>query len=210
MCPVRCSPKIGASYFFCGELQASRRCSAGCVKGVFFIVSNQKTRDLVYAALFLAVAVLLSFLSIYLSPTLKVSLAPCIVIFAGAYLGPVKGALVGGLSDILVLLIKALPGAYFPGFTLTMAIYGLLGGLLLRSAKTRPGIIHTIGCTAIIQTVCSLIINTGWLTMMTGTPYSVLFISRIPLTVVSGIFYIVILLVLFRYQAKILRQPAAS
>ena len=173
-------------------------------------MSNKKTRDLVYASLFLAVAVLLSFLSIYLSPTLKVSLAPCIVIFAGAYLGPVKGALVGGLSDILVLLIKALPGAYFPGFTLTMAIYGLLGGLLLRSSRTRPGILQTVGGTCVIQAVCSLFVNTAWLTMLTGTPYSVLLLSRIPLTIVSGIFYIVILLVLFRYQAKILRQPATS
>ncbi|MBD5558873.1 MAG: folate family ECF transporter S component [Clostridia bacterium] len=168
------------------------------------------TRELVQAALLLAVAVLLNFVAIYLGPSLKVSLAPCIVIFAGAYLGPGKGALVGGLSDVLVLLIKALPGAYFPGFTLTMALYGFLGGVLLRSVRTRPSAARTIGSTLVIQSVCSLALNTLWLTMTTGNPYGLLFVSRLPLTFISGAFYVAVLMVLFRYQAKILHHPAAS
>lgn len=173
-------------------------------------MSKFKTRELVQAALLTAVAVLLNFVAIYLTPSLKVSLAPCIVIFAGAFLGPGKGALVGGLSDVLVLFIKALPGAYFPGFTLTMALYGFLGGMLLRSIKTRPSAAQTIGSTLLIQCICSLLLNTGWLTMMTGTPYGVLLVSRMPLTFISAAFYVIILLVLFRYQAKILRHSAAS
>ena len=173
-------------------------------------MSKIRTRELVQAALLLAVAVLLNFVAIYLTPSLKVSLAPCIVIFAGAYLGPGKGALVGGLSDVLVLFIKALPGAYFPGFTLTMALYGFLGGMLLRSDRTRPSAAQTIGGALVIQTVCSLFVNTAWLTMMYGTPYWTLLVSRLPLTYISAAFYVLILLVLFRYQTKILRHPAAS
>lgn len=179
------------------------------MKGVFF-VSKINTRELVQAALLLAVAVLLNFVAIYLGPNLKVSLAPCIVIFAGAYLGSGKGALVGGLSDVLVLLFRSIPGAYFPGFTLTMALYGFLGGLLLRSSKTRPSAAQTIGATLGIQTVCSLLLNTVWLTIMYGTPYLTLLVSRLPLTFISAAFYVAILLVLFRYQTKILRHPAAS
>lgn len=169
---------------------------------------RQHTRQLVYASLFLAVAVLLSFVSIYFGPTLKVSLAPVIVIFAGASLGPTMGALVGGLSDVLVLLIKSLPGAYFPGFTITMALYGILGGLLLRSREGRkPSIMHITTGTIVIQCICSLFVNTGWLVMLTGSPYGVLMVSRMPLTFINAGFYLLILIFLFRYQEKWFKAP---
>lgn len=181
-------------------------CAGSAVKGAVFL-RNNKTRFLVYSGLLLAAAVLLSFFSIYLGPSLKISLAPAAVIYAGILLGPFTGAAVGAASDVLVLLLKSLPGAYFPGFTATMALYGLLGGLLYRSHDRQPGLLNVILSTAGIQLICSMLLNTAWLTILTGTPYGTLLATRLPVTAVSDVIYTVLLAVLVRYQKKILPNP---
>lgn len=163
---------------------------------------------MVYCAAFLALAVLFSFFSIYFGPALKVSLSPAILIFAGMVLGPTAGAVIGASSDLLVLLIKPLPGAYFPGFTLTLAIYGFLGGLLYRTpGRGRPGVWHVIWATAVIQALCSALLNTAWLVVLTGTPFLALLPTRLPLTAVADALYTVILCVLVRWQDRILPRP---
>lgn len=168
-------------------------------------MTTRKTRIVVYAGVFTAIAVLLSFFSIYLGPALKVSLAPAAVIFAGIVMGPLAGASIGAASDLLVLLIKSLPGAYFPGFTITMAVYGFLGGILYRpKSGAHPGIMNVLLSTVFIQTVCSLLLNTWWLTLLTDTPFWSLFMTRLPVSAAAYILYVVILIVLTRFQEKIL------
>ncbi len=163
------------------------------------------TQKLVYCAVFLAIAVLLSFFSIYLSEAIKITFAPLIIIFAGAVLGPIPGAIIGAATDLLVLLLKSLPGAYFPGFTVTMALYGLLAGFLFFRRNFQFSVLKTVLGVLLIQFVCSLLINTGWLSLLMGTPYFVLMVTRIPTTAISYAFYVVILLVLLKNKEKIVR-----
>lgn len=172
-------------------------------------MQSVKTRFMVYCAVFLALAVLFSFFSIYFGPALKVSLSPAIIIFSGIVLGPLAGAAVGASSDLLVLLIKPLPGAYFPGFTLTLALYGFLGGLLYRTKRPggRPGVLQIAGSTAVIQILCSALVNTAWLVVLTETPFAALLPARLPLTAIADALYTAILCVLVRWQDRLLRRP---
>ncbi|BDF57693.1 folate ECF transporter [Christensenellaceae bacterium] len=164
---------------------------------------SPKTLRLVYCATFIAIAVILSVFSIYLGENIKIALAPIVVMFAGIILGPVSGAIVGASSDLLVLLVKSLPGTYFPGFTITMAIYGLLAGLLFyKKNDSAPKLI--LG-TIFIQTICSILINTFWLYFLYGTPYFVLLVSRFPSTYIACAVYIVVLLVLVRNKEKMFK-----
>ena len=48
--------------------------------------------------------------------------------YAGIALGPVYGAIVGALTDILCTIIRPM-GAYMPLFTLTNALMGILPAL---------------------------------------------------------------------------------
>lgn len=170
-----------------------------------------RTRFLVYCAVFLALSIIFSFFSIYFGPALKVSLAPAVIIFSGIVLGPAAGAVIGAASDVLVLLIKALPGAYFPGFTVTLAVYGLLGGFLYRTkSHERPGVLRIICSTTIIETICSVLMNTGWLVILTGSPFGALLVSRLPLSGVSDALYCAILYILVRYQDRIIRRPVTT
>ena len=78
-------------------------------------------------------------------------------VMLAAYLtGPVGGAVVGGLIDLIGALLVP-TGAYFPGFTATAAITGLVFGLLLYKKCSLPKILIAVLST---QAVCSLLINT--------------------------------------------------
>ena len=81
---------------------------------------------------------------------------------AGALLGPVPAAVVGGLGDLIgAHLFPA--GAYFPGFTLTSAIVGLLYGLPLYCKQ--PCWIRA-AVAAVLGMIPNLFLNSLWLSML--------------------------------------------
>ncbi len=166
---------------------------------------SQKTKKLVYGAAFVAISVILgSFFSFYLTESIKITLAPLIVMFAGAALGPIWGAATGAVTDFLSYLIggKAI-AAYFPALTLTMALYGLLAGLFFyKRQNSLPKVAIT---TVLIQIGCSLLLNTLWLSLMMGTPYTVLMATRIPTSLISCAIYVVLLCLLMKNKDKIVR-----
>ena len=61
------------------------------------------------------------------------------VILSGIMLGPVYGAITGALADLIGYPFNPM-GPYFPGFTLSSALTGLLPGLMsLLFRKSGPG-----------------------------------------------------------------------
>ena len=84
------------------------------------------------------------------------------IIAAGALLGPVPAAVVGGLGDFIgAHLFPA--GAYFPGFTLTSAIVGVLYALPLY--KRQPCWIRA-GIAAVLGMIPNLFLKSLWLSML--------------------------------------------
>ena len=81
------------------------------------------------------------------------------VILSGIMLGPVYGAITGALADLIGYPFNPM-GPYFPGFTLSSALTGLLPGLmslLFRKKWTLAVTAITIGITTVIT---SLTLNT--------------------------------------------------
>lgn len=188
--------------FFCGAMHFL--CSSQRKEGVF-ILSN-KTRYLIYGAMFVAIGVLLgSFFRIQVSESIRISIAPAIVMIAGSILGPVWGAGIGFLTDFLSYIIaNRAVGAYFPGYALTMALYGILAGIIFYQ-KTSSYLRITLSTIA-IQTVCSLLLNTFWTSFMYGTPFPVLVLTRLPGTYISCVLYVVILCFFLRNREKIFKK----
>lgn len=173
---------------------------------------NTKIRSLVYCAVFVAIPVLISSFSIYFGPSIRLSLSAAITIFGGIILGPWLGCAAGAASDLVGLLVKPISNVFSPGFTLTAALYGLLGGFLYRTRNgAEPGIWQITGSTCAIQALCSGILNTLWISMLTETPFSVLFVTRLPVTAAGAAFYSAILYVLIRARDRIIpRTPIAG
>ena len=79
-------------------------------------------------ALLIALDIILTrFLSIN-TQFLRISLGMIPVALAGVIFGPVWGGVCGAAGDLLGMLIFP-SGAYFPGFTLTAALTGIIYGL---------------------------------------------------------------------------------
>ena len=67
-------------------------------------------------------------------------------------------------------------GAYFPGFTVTAAITGLAFGLLLYKKCSFPRIVIAVLST---QLVCSLLLNTLFISILYTKAYTALLATRI-------------------------------
>ena len=87
-------------------------------------------KSIALMGLLIALEIILSrFLSIA-AWNLKIGFSFIPVVIAAILLGPVEAALVGAIADFLGAVLFPI-GAYFPGFTLTQFIVGLVFGLLL-------------------------------------------------------------------------------
>jgi ECF transporter S component (folate family) len=89
------------------------------------------------------------------------------IAMAGALLGPVPAMLVGGLGDLIgAHLFPA--GAYFPGFTLTNVLVGLVCGLFLHGRK--PSLWRCGAAVIIALAGVTLPLNSYWLHLLAYVP----------------------------------------
>ena len=133
-------------------------------------------RSLTMAGMLLAVQVILGRVAaIPLGPTIRISFGYLALSLCGALLGPVPAALNGALADIIGFIWNP-TGPYFPGFTITGLMGGVIYGLALYQ---RPVTIRRVLVTKlIIDLVCNLLLNTLWLNMLYGKAFFVILPSR--------------------------------
>lgn len=138
---------------------------------------HSNTKKLIQLALLVALEVVLSrFLSIN-TPINKIGFAFLPLALSGMLYGPLAGLAVGTVSDLLGATLFP-SGPFFPGFTLTTALKGLVYGLCLKrenAGQWKP-ILFSVTFNAV---ALSLVLNTIWLHMMYHSDLFLLLISRI-------------------------------
>ena len=136
----------------------------------------RKTKSLVTMAVLLALAVVLGFVSVQVTESLRVGFSFLPNAVSGQLFGPVGGMLVGGLADILKYLVKP-TGPFFPGFTISGILGGLIYGLVLyKKPATLPRIIL---CMTLISVFVNILLNTYWLTILYGNSFLAIWPARI-------------------------------
>ncbi|MBO4885976.1 MAG: folate family ECF transporter S component [Clostridia bacterium] len=134
------------------------------------------TRSLVMAGMLLAVQVALGMVAaIPVGPNIRISFGYLALSSTGALLGPAVAPVNGALADLLGCLIHP-TGPYFPGFTVTGVVSGLIYGLMLyrRDISLKRLLITKL----LIDVVCNLLLNTLWLNMLYGKAFFALLPSR--------------------------------
>ena len=134
------------------------------------------TRALTTMALLTAVEIVLSRFLSFSAWNTKIGFAFVPVVLAAVLLGPLAAGIVAALADFLGAILFPI-GAYFPGFTLTAFLMGLTYGLCLYKKQSLPRVILAV---AIHQLILSLLLNTLWISVLYGSPYWPLLISRLP------------------------------
>ena len=126
------------------------------------------------AALIATEVVLSRFLS-FAVWNMKIGFAFVPVVAAAILLGPVKAGVISAVSDLIGALLFPI-GTYFPGFTFTAFLIGMVFGLFLHREIT---LLRIVGAVAINQLVLSLLLNTLWISVLYASPYEALLITRL-------------------------------
>ncbi len=138
-------------------------------------MSRFNTRMLAYMSVLVAVEIVLSrFLSIN-AWNIKIGFSFVPVVLAAMLYGPLCAGIVAALGDFLGAILFPI-GAYFPGFTLTAFLTGLVFGLFLYKKQT---LLRTVAAVGINQFILGLFLNTYWISVLYGSPYVPLLATRV-------------------------------
>jgi len=139
------------------------------------------TKKIVYAGLFISINIILArMLAFYPVPTIRISFENIPLMLSGIILGPFMGAVTGGMADIIGTVMFPPPtgATYFPGFTISKILVGLIPALLYRNLKGYNIVKITVSV-IVTEIICSLTLDTLWLSIMYNKGMLVLLPTRI-------------------------------
>ena len=173
--------------------------------------------NLVCCALLIALQVVLSRWLSFQTWNLKIGFSFVPVVLAARLFGPVEAMLVYGIGDVVGTLLFPV-GPYFPGFTVSAVLSGLIYGLFLykkngsyvffgkkdgKESKINE-ILRIAGAVGLIQLICSFLLNSLWISIAYGSPFVSLLATRWPQSLGMGVVQIGLLaLVLERLCAPV-------
>lgn len=146
------------------------------IAGSFYELKS--TRNLVFMALIVALYVVISCLSTFLSSYIRISFTYIPVALASAMFGPVCGGVVGVLGDVFAFVVsQSAGGSYFPGFTLNAFIGGFIYGIFFY--KNDITVMRVVCAKLLIFLIVQLGLTPLWLSIMYGKSYIALVSFRI-------------------------------
>lgn len=167
-----------------------------------FVDSFHELKDLkslAMTAMLLAIAVVLGFYRLQLTESVRVGFDFIANELTGMMFGPVVGGLMGGLADIVKYMVKPI-GAFFPGFTISGAIGGMIYGIILyKKPLSLKRVLVANGLNAVFV---NMLLNTYWLTLLYGNA----FMALLPARIIKQLIMYPIDVILFYTVAKILTK----
>ena len=160
----------------------------------------KSTRNLVLCAMMAALSIVLSYTtSFYITPEIKIGFSGLPNRLVDFMFGPVVGCIFGGLMDVIKFFIKP-DGAFFPGYTLTAMVGGLIYGIFYyRLQIKQPPLTEETGwpkvkawilanitsillifiANVLVKCICNIGLNTLWSSMFTGKAWIALLPTRV-------------------------------
>lgn len=136
----------------------------------------KKIRTITICAFLGAVGIVLGMHTVMVGSFLKIGFSSLANETASYLFGPVVGAVFGGTMDVVKYIMKP-TGPFFPGFTLTAILAGLINGTLLYKKRITLARVCITKLTVIV--FCDMILNTAWLSIMLHDPFYTLFLARV-------------------------------
>ena len=141
--------------------------------------------------------VLARWLVIPIGTSMRFSLSFIPVVIAARKFGMYGGALVYGLGDFLGAIIFPTGGAFQVGFTVTAVVSGLIFGFFLgenspinKKGKVKIPVLIIIAVLS-SQLLCSLLLNSFWLSFYYGMPFFARLLTRVPQILIIGTLQII-------------------
>lgn len=149
----------------------------------------------------IALEIILSrFLSIH-TWNIKIGFSFVPVVISACLFSPIVTGLLGGISDVIGAMLFPV-GAYFPGFTLTAFLTGVVYSMVLKKSQSIKNIIVAV---LIVQLLGSLLLNTLWISILYGSPFGALLVTRIYQTVIMSVVQIVVITIVSKRLVPMLK-----
>jgi len=143
-------------------------------------VKKLNTRMIAYLGVLIALEIVLSrFLSIN-AANIRIGFSFVPIAVAGILFGPIPAAIVATVADLLGAVLFP-TGTLFLGITLTACLKGLSWGLFLHKKQSISNVILAV---LVDQIVLSYFLQSFWLSILIGTPYTAQLVARIPQTAI--------------------------
>ncbi len=133
------------------------------------------TKKLVTLSLLVAIQVVLSrFVSIQLW-NFKVGFGFVPVVIAAIVMGPLEAGICGGMADLIGALLFP-TGTFFPGFTFTAFLIGVIYGIFIHK---KQGPVNAILATVVARAIGTVFLNSLWISMLYGAKMEALMTTRL-------------------------------
>ncbi len=142
--------------------------------------SRLTTKKLVLASIFCALNIVLTrfFSVMVMEGTVRLGFGNIPIILSGMLLGPFAGALTGIVSDIIGVMVNPM-GSFHPGITLSMALTGLIPGLVVAlRPKHKFSKLNIVASHLLVYVLISMGLTTYWLSQLMGRAFMVLLPGR--------------------------------
>lgn len=174
-------------------------------------LNQEKIFNLCCLGLLIAMQIVLArFLVIPVGDMMRFSTSFIPVVIAARRFGIGASVAVYGLGDLIGAIVFPTGGAFFPGYTLTAAVVGLIFGLFLRPVDKEETVLQKnvkiVLSVLVTQLVGSFLMNSYWRSFQTGTPFSAVLLTRAPQCVVSSVIQILFMVLFLDKIAKLLRK----
>lgn len=142
-----------------------------------------KLKKVILSGILLALLIVLNrFVSIK-TPLLVISFSFVPIMMAAIWLGPKYATLIAALGDFIGAILFPF-GTYFPGFTLSAGLKGLIYGLILYKKQgeertNKSFIIRLIISSLLVLGIVEIFVVSLWLNIMYGKAYFVVISTRI-------------------------------
>ena len=132
---------------------------------------------------------------------LRLSFGEVPIMLAGCFC-PAGGALTGLAADLIGYVINTHGGPFFPGFTLSAALTGLIPGLLLYRKRSKLSVLQVGAAVLFTDLITGVLLNTLWLTIIFSQGFFVLLPMRLLARLVTlPLYTITVVWVSRAYQA---------
>ncbi len=155
----------------------------------------RNTKTLTLAAMLTAIGIVLSFFKIPINQLIEIGFGSFPLSVSGMLLGPAVTGVVGALVDVGGYLVKP-TGPFFPGFTLSGIVSGVIYGLMFYKKKITIGRVFI--AQVILTIVVNIIMNSFWLNILyLKDGYLAVILTRLPkqiimLPIMTALKYIVL------------------
>lgn len=137
----------------------------------------KNVQTLTISAMLTALAIVLGFFKIPISNLIEIHFSFLPLALVGQLFGPVVSGIVGILSDLGSYVVKP-TGPFFPGFTISTMVSGLIYGFVLKGKKIT---VWRAFLSKFLNTIfVSFLLNPLWLSILYGNGFWAIVAARLP------------------------------